>query len=826
MGDVELYDEVTGANKVILLGCTLKNITTQLGLGRQKTTATVTLIREEGQTFQLGNTITYQQGIGSLVNVEAGAFNFIGEVESFEETIQDINGKNIIVVKLLCARSILNMTTFMSRAVEEIGGLVYSSPGQYWGPNWIPLDVSVWNNPRDFDWGAAYDPIKEAIEQATLYYNGKKFKLDLSEVTEWIESKNAPTDSLSTWHIDNVNRDLTTFLMRLGFDFDFSWYVDMFPDSEDPNTIIIKVQVIGASYEDVPADMTFDKLAELHDNKVILRKEGLEGRPLDEFKSIEIMTGGNKHNLHEFTEADISSFWGWKQLTEETGPKGSVTQLAPEPQAGPGWGGLGGGDVPGADGINYYSEMIQIYNGTKEPMPDDDYVWMVKSYADKYWGRQFIIEVPEEWLGEGQILEDQPSWKEWLPGDVAWCTPVPEGWWENTGTPGGSLIESTQEILRNKDGRYRCFVELPDINKGASENPPYWDQVTMRSDNLIDNLNGKYYMIAKARMIERYIIVELPDPLITNQRLQPESLQSDILEDRVLPSKVWIPLGWKNLYYGPWTNVPKGDDPNIVVPVRGKTTYRSDLKLVPWMFGHKLVTNTEAMAKLEELAISKLAKYPESLGYATIGTIEVEGVPKVGLGLDFGEGGTCVTQISINYGVQGITTTYTVKLYTVVESDNPIRGTAKLIEEIVDEVDDREESSPLNINEIEDIHEIVEADPDPTSIPEPIGGEPTPLEGGMGVIVGPGSSWGGGPYYDIDQIEPGAEGSWVLTEGKFAVADWHNILNIGENLLQNVGYLPKGTWVHVHVHYPENPFFAPTLYIEQTPTTFAPPVGE
>ena len=111
------------------------------------------------------------------------------------------------------------------------------------------------------------------------------------------------------------------------------------------------------------------------------------------------------------------------------------------------------------------------------------------------------------------------------------------------------------------------------------------------------------------------------------------------------PSGFEIPLKSNILTYGPWW--AQGNT--------GRLIYEQDSSLVPWNYGGFTNLNLAGIAKAEQ-AVS-------TVNVIETGYIEVVGEPAYNIGTVLASGGPNITDITIDFGERGVTTTYRFETY-------------------------------------------------------------------------------------------------------------------------------------------------------------------
>jgi hypothetical protein len=125
-----------------------------------------------------------------------------------------------------------------------------------------------------------------------------------------------------------------------------------------------------------------------------------------------------------------------------------------------------------------------------------------------------------------------------------------------------------------------------------------------------------------------------------------EFLNEDLPPFPIAPSLVIIPLK-SNIYtYGPWYSIGG----------TGKTEVEVDEELVPWKYGSYDLMNQSAQARVSESAMSQQ--------FGETGSIVIPDVPTVNIGELLIVGGPYLTDINVQIGEDGATTSYSFENWT------------------------------------------------------------------------------------------------------------------------------------------------------------------
>lgn len=123
-------------------------------------------------------------------------------------------------------------------------------------------------------------------------------------------------------------------------------------------------------------------------------------------------------------------------------------------------------------------------------------------------------------------------------------------------------------------------------------------------------------------------------------------IKTEVAGEAVLPWSVGVPLQSNIDTYGPW----------YAVGANGKMDYEEDNTLVPWNYGGYTAMEQTANAKV----LSALSLYQIS----EAGEVQYPGVPSIRMGSQLALSGPYVTDINVNIGEGGATTTYRMKTWT------------------------------------------------------------------------------------------------------------------------------------------------------------------
>lgn len=114
----------------------------------------------------------------------------------------------------------------------------------------------------------------------------------------------------------------------------------------------------------------------------------------------------------------------------------------------------------------------------------------------------------------------------------------------------------------------------------------------------------------------------------------------------IMPTGVAVPLRYHKRSYGPW----------YIGSVDGQVRFEQDPSLVPWNYNGYTYLNVAGNAKITE-SLSQMIS-------TETGTVELPGVPSIGIGDALVSGGPSVTNMSVSVGVDGVKTFYRMQTYT------------------------------------------------------------------------------------------------------------------------------------------------------------------
>lgn len=767
MADI-IYDDELGARNTEIFGCSFKSITTQMGFNSSPIVFTITVVEENDQDFTLD-----REDVRSVQQVTFGELSILGIVQSWDKINVDVKGTGIYTIRITDCRSVLDSANITRIYVDQpdLETALINSNVIYVGP--VSGDVIPEGASREEDEGILFSTIIERVEAATLHYGNNVFEIDMEELGSLTNGRD---EGINDYYTNGDIRSLISLITEFCNVMGAEWWVESRRKSSTDDTVVIQIKVVrrleGLEY---PNAITMDNLAALYEGHIIHRQDGYENQNIVTNK---IIWGGVKHTLLHVSSTRINQFWGFDKsgqprtfpyyvIPREHSCRGTMTSV---------W------------------EMERALNGELDDEMDSDQLSALKRYAEDFWCKKFYFALEKNLMSDvGRDLPDYPEI-------------ITAGWWGGDTLPIAPLHRRCNAdvfmTMTTVDGRWRPFVQLPRFCMTASDAVYIrWASTILNSNNLIRQ-NGKSYMRCTLEQDGRYVILTLPVALTQSVRGELDLATGETGERRITRSgrlrEAWIPIMDRGVHYGPWSN-------NSLIksrlPSPGRSQISVDANLVPWTFGVRGMSNATAMEQLSEMAAQKVDPLP-GLSIINTGQLEVAGVPKVNIGQAIGLGGN-ITDIFIRFDANGVTTRFTMNLFT------KELGEFKYKQQAIQEEKQEEYERQWKDERIEPESALEpEADVGPgweeyvEDIPE----------GGMGII----SSIQFGPNYNVERVNHrDSAGHKAGTAGAVAVQmGWTNVRNLAEPEWSQ-GLLPPGTRVTVSIYQDTAGSYVP--YIEHTP---------
>ena len=804
-------DEELNIEKQILFGCTVRSISADLSLSANESIVTVVVVQEEDQQFTFQEGITPNNGINQLNIIKIGDFQFVGLVEEWDEVVTNINGSGIFKVQLISGRGILQNVAVSLRSFPDLQEpMLRLAPTRLATANVISIGLGS-TAPLEEDYAEGLAPrlnaVLLAIIDAEIKFGDNSFRIDLSELEVFIGAR---SDNIDVFRLSGLEKNITELIDTIANEFDFDWFLEILHD-ETTEENIIKVRIIDFSIDGAPAGFSINDLIALHPNGVISHNQGFNTNR--HAVSNLIFEGGIRRVLKEVSgSGTIRPFWG---STLRSGGLFKNIEIDPEIPAGvlssPGfW-------MPNTPGGQIFKttedEMRLALAGELEDTMDQFELDQIKSYARKFWGKQFYFEF------DPNDLDDNGR---------SWVQEMPDAWWESDIPPNGVDIETNKEFLDHftrDDGKWTNFIKLPDLNSLENNDTiaPQWDSVMSSVRSTIFDGSDLYMWVT----IERRDLIDANSQILSSIWLMTlydamvvKNANDEI--DRISnmdTAIVWYGVLDPRVTYGTWhTDFESGT---------GMTKLKPGSKLVPWLNGFPGITHTEGMAALNLRAESRLARFKPSISKVATGQLEVVGLPKINLGTRLKEGGF-IMSISMSFTIAGIKTRYVIGMPAIRKDEDP------------------DDIAASNLKDIEANNIVPPIIPPPNPFQEPP--QPPPItppsddeipkglealaeesaeiiidkpEGGKGRIVSRGLE---GPFYNITRLNARElkEGFGAAMDLAF-VAEWTGVRNLGERD-NSPGLLPIGQIVNVSIY--TDDIGGAEAFIEVTPPNFAPPLPD
>lgn len=293
---------------------------------------------------------------------------------------------------------------------------------------------------------------------------------------------------------------------------------------------------------------------------------------------------------------------------------------------------------------DYNARLLRLYD-------------FVKSYADEYLGRKFLVSLPF-------VLErqDNETFKIDFSQEIADAGWIPEG-----NSPLG-VSPLNQDFFKAPDGRFTAFTKFYGLNRvdlGAVPKGTYVIEgnslymkcavepsMVFTADGYpcaLVTLNGPVFEMAVDPLGDINLLSQIFG-LFGADQLKP-AVKNGYLSAKVHPNPVYptvltVPLKSNLLTYGPW----------YVAGAPGKTRCEYDTGLVPWNYGGE--------GPMELAALARVTTAMTNMQVSEAGFVELAGPPTISLGSVLALGGPNLTNIDVSYGTQGVTTTYRFQSFT------------------------------------------------------------------------------------------------------------------------------------------------------------------
>lgn len=279
----------------------------------------------------------------------------------------------------------------------------------------------------------------------------------------------------------------------------------------------------------------------------------------------------------------------------------------------------------------------------------------VRGYADEYLGRKFMISLPFMFHHQdAETLQVRTSYE------------VADGGYLEEGSEPLGLSLLNEDIFKNPDGRMRAFAKYEAIS-GVDFSSVSPQGSVIEDENLFIEAQVETQIINDPTP---HVILTISSP-ISNQPVDmvgdlsivsgvfnkdDDDNTKELMEKAYFPHKVApatripdsvaIPLQSNLLTYGPW----------YLQGAPGKVNYEHDESLTPWNYGGYTEMNLAANARVTESVTN--------MQLSETGSLELVGAPSFSLGDIMQSGGPNVTNIDVQIGENGVTTTYRFATFT------------------------------------------------------------------------------------------------------------------------------------------------------------------
>lgn len=680
-----------------LFGCTVKNFSTNLGWGSSKSSVRVSLV----QDTLLGDLFT-PPTIGTPVNISFYALNFSGLLQRYEERKNEsANPEYDILIE--DPREILEGTEIITGAYN----------GSTFGvPNLINA-YGYWENASGFgaslvnESGMPWYLIKNAVQTITagtngsyggpLTYKGITYKLDLSQIPIVPNYYRIQGGTYT-----NLMRAIEEVCSDSGCDF----FVELIITN---TTRTIKVRTVSRRLQPAPGVLT--SFIQTYTNSGAAKRSsaGLEAR--NEITS-SFLVGGEQTTMFE-TSTGIHQFFGFDVLGQPLVGNGIDYSMTAT---------LNCSEVFDILGTNEYdTDMLELLNassdiatwksyirsnkpsistlvgldgmpgvlGNNPPQPQvlNDFIQMGAGNlaahntaivsAETDWkanrifrmvqknahllGKQFLVEIPFV------LAKVEPDTTK-----IVYSHEPTNAGYKETGSPLNLDTVFQDNFSPAADGRYQPFCLFGDLG-----------DIDLRKIDVGSYVVGTDGVYVKCSVDEKIIWLDeltpcvlvhvnegldkLPTTGVGNENLLPQAFGGNqagfaaaaargaagafslLKSTRPLPAyptDFAIPLKSNILTYGPW----------YAIGGQGKVHYSQDPGLVPWNYGGTTIMNLTGASRVTDAITWQQ--------YGETGDIEIPGAPIINLGDLLQGNGPTLTNMDIQYGAGGVTTTYRFHTFT------------------------------------------------------------------------------------------------------------------------------------------------------------------
>ena len=299
---------------------------------------------------------------------------------------------------------------------------------------------------------------------------------------------------------------------------------------------------------------------------------------------------------------------------------------------------------------------------------------VLAKFAQETYGKKYAVKLPN-------VLRKVDT----DTGVISNSHDICDGGWVDDTDPNDllSLPSYASDLFQTQDGRFVGFVKFDSINADLSRVNPSNSLVNGTDLYIKSKINNQIYFDGSNNafaVIEVDPVYDYPDmvvglsgvigplyvatginygtsPIAYNSVASQRALR-DLISNQAqtsiplvvhprprFPTGYEIPIKSNILTYGPW--YAQGDT--------GRVTYEQDSSLVPWNYG--------SYANLDLAGAAKSAQGVSAIQVIETGYVEVAGYPAYNIGDVIQANGPNITNISIDFGGQGVTTTYRFETY-------------------------------------------------------------------------------------------------------------------------------------------------------------------
>lgn len=804
-GTIEYFDPSEAVQTIHMFGCTVQSVNAQFGLNQNPTVYTFSVVKDVGETFEL-DAMT-NKGMRSPVHVQIGELDMRGVVAGWEKTAISIQGQDIFEVRVADSRMVLQAAQMLIGA--SVTNEYEHAPIDY-GPNVIPIVVAA---NEDFSRGVRISQISAALNVATIHYGDVNYTIQVTFPSSLKVFDDVPMPE--EYRVRGAAMNIVELIQQVCTDNGWEWWVE----TDSDNQIIVHIINRLGRYSPA-ADINLNVMAQTHAGKVIRKTYGYENR---EEINTNVVVGAPVQRLERVEGSRFKQFWGFDDDGHIfDGPTVTFKHKRGTPR------------VVSLSGDNVNEAMNA---GLDEEEWTEEERTAIQSYVQEYAGRRFYAT-----LLPVHIDANGESYRE----------VVSAGIWEGGGTPENLSGDAALKFCTD-DGRWRCFVRLPDP---VGE----WNEMLWASSNVYVNSTGTYFLGAQLERYDTTLVLTLDEPMsvFTIERVWVEDNQATggTFPGFVGGSTPWEVLSgpqsltlkdtggtgseghWENkkvearlgrfdrLYmpildklhsYGPWSNNTDGTSGEVI----GQTRVDIDTTLSPWTFGFRSMSTRVAFARLNAVGTMKVQARTDRIA-ADTGQLEVADMPKFNLGVEIGRAAN-ITGIMVTYSVQGIRTTYRSNLFTN-EFGKMLRRYQNFVDAMMRDAKRRNNTQypqtnyPILDAELKTIRQQPNSSVMGNSAAEATVTSAAAV-GGMGRI----DAIESGPFYTITRLMMQSMGGSVSVAEDWGELPWTGVRNLAEPD-DSPGLLAVGTRVTVKI-FAEGPRGPYTPYIEQTPNLFAPPIA-